>query len=138
MMACALAISPAHAAGSDVPKSSVLLEIVDGDTAFIVDQPTQQAWWVVNECRQPIPIKKQENTINTISSEIILENVTLGDRQVTLKQQFRFHLASTPGETPTVEVYNSLRGGWSPVPVEQNANCSLDATCRLRLEYPQC
>ena len=42
----------------------------------------------------------------------MVEDVTLGSRQIRLRQQFRFDLASTP---PSVSVYSSVRSGWSPV-----------------------
>ena len=127
----------------EVPsKSAVMLEIVDGDTAFIVDGAQAKAWWVVGECRRPIPIneasKQKNNNKSMIYSDIISDNVEIGNRQVTLKQQFRFTLAATPNGHYSVEVFNSLRGGWSPVPVQANANCALDAACLRRMELPEC
>ena len=122
-----------------------MLEIIDGDTAFVVDKTNNAAWWVVGECRRPIPVEprknSQQNSINTITSKIIRNNTRIGSRQIVLKQQFRFTLSDTPTgpNTPiTVEVYNSLRGGWSAVPVRLNAQCAYDATCRKRMEAPEC
>lgn len=131
-------------AGPGQPDSAVMLDIIDGETAFIVDPNERKAWWVVGECKRPLPIAQntrstENSAYNTITSEIILEDVRIGDRQVRLQQQFRFNLATTPNNgLSTVEVFNSLRGGWSPVPIRQNANCSLDATCRARMESPEC
>ena len=123
-------------------KTAVMLEIIDGDTAFVVDKTNNAAWWVVGECRRPIPVEprqdSQKNSINTITSKIIRNNTRIGSRQIVLKQQFRFTLADTPTGPSSVEVYNSLRGGWSKVPVEQNAQCAYDVTCRQRMEAPEC
>ena len=127
-------------------KTAVLLEIIDGDTAFVVDKTNNAAWWVVGECRRSIPVEPQKNTNKTITSKIIRNNTRIGNRQIELKQKFRFsfdtHMADTQNgaiNTPiTVEVYNSLRGGWSAVPVRLNAQCAYDATCRQRMEAPEC
>ena len=129
-------------AGSGASKTAVLLDIIDGDTAFVLDAKQNKAWWVVGACRRPIPLvkagKSQKTSINSMSSEIISEQVRIGERQVTLKQQFRFTLATTPTGQYSAEVYNSLRGGWAPVPVRLNANCALDSSCRRRMESPEC
>jgi len=142
MLIFGLANSTTSFAGEKPSKSAVLLEIIDGDTAFIVDAKQAKAWWVVGTCREPIPIlgasKKKNSNKSILSSEIISDNVKIGDRQVTLKQQFRFKLAANPNENYNVEVYNSLRSGWSPVPVQAKANCTVDATCRQRMELPEC
>ncbi len=142
MLIFGLAYNTTSFAGEKPSKSAVLLEIIDGDTAFIVDVKQAKAWWVVGQCRKPIPMSgasQQKNSNKSIlSSEIISENVKIGNRQVTLKQQFRFKLAASPNENYNVEVYNSLRGGWSPVPVQAKANCAVDAACRLRMESPEC
>ncbi len=136
-------------------KTAVMLEIIDGDTAFVVDKTNNAAWWVVGECRRPIPVEPRKNSqknigknsINTITSKIIRNNTRIGSRQIVLKQQFRFTFQTNQAGTPNglfstpiinVEVYNSLRGGWSAVPVRQNAQCAYDATCRQRMEAPEC
>ena len=124
-------------AGQRPSKSAVLLEITGGDTAFVVDKQAGKAWWVVGQCKRPIAMEKQKKSNKSMLSEVISEQVLIGNRQVNLKQQFRFTLAPNAGPI-TVEVYNSLRGGWSPVPVELHANCSTDAACRARLEAPEC
>ena len=119
-------------------KTAVMLEIIDGDTAFVVDKTNNAAWWVVGQCLRPIPVEPKDNSTNTITSKIIQNNTRIGNRQIVLKQQFRFTLADAPNGPTTVEVYNSLRGGWSAVPVRLNAQCKYDATCRQRLEAPEC
>ncbi|MCF6275765.1 MAG: hypothetical protein L3J05_08385 [Robiginitomaculum sp.] len=132
-------------------KTAVMLEIIDGDTAFVVDKTNNAAWWVVGECRRPIPVQphknSQNNSTNTITSKIIRNNTRIGSRQIVLKQQFRFTYQANQAGAPNgslstpiinVEVYNSLRGGWSAVPVRQNAQCAYDATCRQRMESPEC
>lgn len=119
-------------------KTAVMLEIIDGDTAFVVDKTNNAAWWVVGQCLSPIPVEPKNSSTNTITSTIIQTNTRIGNRQIVLKQQFRFTLADAPNGPATVEVYNSLRGGWSAVPVRLNAQCAYDATCRQRLEAPEC
>lgn len=127
-----------NAAFAGVSSSKVMLEIIEGDTAFMIDQKANKAWWIVGECRRPIPIAKasgQKNSKNSIMSEKIFDNVRLGSRQIRLQQQFRFDLASDP---VSISIYNSVRGGWSPVPAKRNNACSLDAICRSRMELPEC
>ena len=127
-------------------ETAQMLEIIDGDTAFVVDKTNNAAWWVVGECRRPIPVQPQKNSNKTITSKIIRNNTRIGNRQIVLKQQFRFNFQTRVADTPngsintpiTVEVYNSLRGGWSAVPVRLNAQCAYDATCHQRMELPEC
>lgn len=115
-------------------QDTVMLEIHEGDTAFMVETREQRAWWIVGECRRNIPIDPS-STSEKLMSRPIVEDVTLGARQIKLRQQFRFDLASTP---PSVSVYNSVRSGWSPVPVERNNACTLQPDCRARMELPEC
>jgi len=129
--------------GRELSKTAIMLEIIDGETAFVLDPKQAQVWWVVGECRRPIPVDKstgvsQNNTDKTMVSEVISDNVLIGNRQVTLNQQFRFRLATNPGGQYSAEVYNSLRGGWSAVPVRLNATCAQNASCRFRMELPEC
>jgi len=116
-----------------------MLEIIDGDTAFLVDETAQKAWWIVGECRRSIPIETSAKTSktqnNSLTSKIISDDVRIGSRQVTLQQQFRFNLAIRPA---SVDVYNSVRGVWSSIPVEVNQTCTVDAACRRRAELPEC
>jgi len=121
-----------------------MVEIIEGDTAFMLNTKAQKAWWIVGECRRPIPIEKNSNkslgnpqkpSNNSMMSEKIVKNVRLGSRQIRLQQQFRFDLAS---DSTSVSVFNSVRGGWSPVDVKRNDACQLDATCRSRMELPEC
>ncbi len=116
------------------------LDIIGGDTAFIVDKQAQKAWWVKGECRAPIPIETSKSSgtpLNSapMTSKLMSETVSLGSRQIRLQQQFRFNLA-TP--LPSVDVYSSVRGGWSPIPVQVTTTCSVDMTCRQRTELPEC
>ncbi len=141
--ACMVIMSGSHfgqvnLASAKPAKNAVLLEIIDGDTAFIVDEGKNAAWWVVGQCLRPIPVKPRNSSNNTMTSEEIRTNSRIGDRQIALTQQFRFTLADTPNGPITAEVYNSLRGGWSAVPVRQIAQCEYHAYCRLRLESPEC
>ncbi len=125
-------------ANAKLGKTAVMLEILDGDTAFVVDRTNNAAWWVVGQCLRPIPVEPKKSSTKTITSKMIRNDTRIGDRQFVLKQQFRFTLADVPNGPTTVEVYNSLRGGWSAVPVRLNAQCEYDATCRQRLEAPEC
>lgn len=133
---------------ASAPAEAVMLEIIGGDTAFRVDVARNQAWWIVGECQRPIPMEntnarkssktsstKQTNQSQSLLSKVISNDVRLGSRQIDLQQQFRFNLARTP---VTVDVYNSVRGGWSPVPVRVNSTCATDATCRRLAELPEC
>ena len=113
---------------------AVMLEILDGDTAFLVEARTKRAWWVVGECRRNIPITA-ESTSQTLMSRPMVDDVELGSRQIRLRQQFRFDLASTP---PTVSVFSSVRSGWSPVLVKRNDACQTQSDCRARMELPEC
>lgn len=113
---------------------TVMLEILEGDTAFLVEAQKQRVWWIVGECRREIPIDPSSLS-QTLMSRPMVEDVTLGSRQIKLRQQFRFDLASTP---PSVSVYNSVRSGWSPVPVQRNDACSIQPDCRARTELPEC
>lgn len=117
-----------------------MLEIVDGETSFLVDRQANQAWWIVGECRNPLPIpdktsSSKEKSVSLMTSKVIANDVRIGSRQVELRQQFRFDLASTPVR---VDVYNSVRGGWSQVPVRVRETCAQDATCRRLTELPEC
>jgi len=115
-------------------QDKVMLEILEGDTAFLVETKKKRVWWIVGECRREIPIDSSSSS-EKMMSRLIVEDVTLGSRQIKLRQQFRFNLASTP---PTVSVFNSVRSGWSPVPVERNTACTTQPDCRTRMELPKC
>ncbi|WP_409433988.1 hypothetical protein ACJ3XI_05655 [Litorimonas sp. RW-G-Af-16] len=120
--------------------AKVMLEIVDGDTAFMIDKKAQKAWWIVGECRRPIPIErntsqKGQSSNKSMMSKKLVKDVRLGSRQISLEQQFRFNLANDP---VSVSVYNSVRGGWSPVLVQVNSTCTTDALCASRMELPEC
>lgn len=125
----------AHSAGTE----AVMLEIVDGDTAFLVENEANKAWWIVGECRREIPMDEssssKEKSTNSMTSKVISNDVRMGSRQVELRQQFRFSMASTPVR---VDVYNSVRGGWSQIDVKVNQACAIDAACRRLAELPEC
>ena len=131
-----------HAQNSAQPASAgpVLLEIIDGDTAFAVDQGRGKAWWIVGECRREIPMPDPVAATSAGRSALLLsrkmtDDVTIGRRQIALTQQFRFNL--TPAAA-SVEVYNSVRGGWANVPVRVNDACASDAMCQSKMELPDC
>ncbi len=116
-----------------------MIEIVDGDTSFLVDEKINKAWWIVGECRRPIPMAKssssKKKSTNSMTSKVISNDVRMGSRQVELRQQFRFSMASTPVR---VDVYNSVRGGWSQIDVRVKKTCSIDVACRRLAELPEC
>lgn len=114
----------------------VFLDIPDGDTSFIVDKNNSMAWWVTGECKRPLPLETKNNTKKHIFTSIkSSKNVNMGSRQIKLTQQFRFNLAQSQ---ETVDVYSSVRGGWSSIAVEVNETCAQDQTCRARMELPEC
>lgn len=125
----------AQSAGTE----AVMLEIVDGETAFLVNKDKNKAWWIVGECRQEIPMDQtsssEKKSTNSMTSKVISNDVRMGSRQVELRQQFRFSMASTPVR---VDVYNSVRGGWSQIDVKVNETCAIDAACRRLAELPEC
>ena len=112
------------------------LEIEEGDTAFVVDAQAGQAWWVVGDCKRAVPVEPSKSTPTQINSRMMRKSVTLGARQVELRQQFRFTLGE--GSAASVDVFNSVRGGWSPVPVRVDETCTEQAACRARMELPEC
>ena len=130
-----------------------MLEVIDGDTSFLVDKDANKVWWVVGQCLRPIPIESAntstisqnsspqdgavtgEKPTNSMMSKVISNDVRMGSRQLELQQQFRFSMASTPVR---VDVYNSVRGGWSQIEVNVNETCTQDATCRRLAELPEC
>lgn len=134
VLAC-IGLSSADAATSENEASgAVMLEILEGDTAFLVNTQKKQAWWIVGECRRNIPIDP-DSASEILMSRPMVEDVELGSRQIRLRQQFRFDLASTP---PTVSVFSSVRSGWSPVLVKRNDACQTQSDCRARTELPEC
>ena len=135
LLVLALGLSVAASSTSkNEANGTVMLEILEGETAFLIETNEKRVWWIVGECRREIPIESFSTSENMMS-RLIVDDVTLGSRQIELKQQFRFDLAST---TPSVSVYNSVRSGWSPVPVQQNIACSAQLDCRARMELPEC
>ena len=114
----------------------VYLEIEGGETAFVVDRERERASWVLDECRRPIPI--DSSTARGMSSAELRDSVQLGARQVELRQRFRFTLGERAGEGASVDVFNSVRGGWSPVPVRVRETCASEPACRARMELPEC
>jgi len=117
-----------------------MVEVMAGDSAFLLNKKAQKAWWIVGECRRPIPIERsskgnQKNSNNSMMSKKIINDVNLGSRQIRLQQQFRFDLAS---DSTSISVFNSVRGGWTPIDVKRNDACQIDASCRSRMELPEC
>jgi len=113
---------------------AVMLEIEGGDTAFLIDAKKDMAWWIVGECRRALPLETGRSN-NSLMSKPIVDDVTLGSRQIVLRQQFRFDLAS---EIPSLSVSSSVRSGWSSVPVKRIDACSTLPDCHARMELPEC
>lgn len=128
-------------AGMPGSSTALYLDIPSGETAFVVDPTKREIQWDMGTCQRTIGIEKDDkphkSDLKTITSEVFLDKVTLGNRQVELKQQFRFHLVGS-SDTASMEVYNSVRGGWSTVPVVKATSCALHAICRSRAELPPC
>jgi hypothetical protein len=133
------AISVFFIAGVPAMADAVHVEIQEGDTSFFIDKDKGKIWWIKEECRYEIPIsknqKKLKKHIDIVSSDKFTKNVQIGSHRFTLEQQFRFDMVS---HVPTLQVFNSARGGWSEIPVRINDTCSSDLTCRLRMELPLC
>lgn len=135
--------NPVSSQTADHQTEMVVLDVANGATAFMIDKKAYEAWWVVGECRYELPLKsgnhksndRQNSQVNSMISEVFSKNVRMGTRQVELRQQFRFNMATHP---VTLEVFNSVRGGWSLVPVRVNQTCTQDSTCRRRMESERC
>lgn len=112
----------------------VMLEIEGGDTAFLIDANKDMAWWIVGECRRALPLETSRTHSNLMSKPLV-EDVTLGSRQIVLRQQFRFDLTS---EIPSLSVSSSVRSGWSSVPVKRIDACQALPDCHARMELPEC
>lgn len=110
------------------------IEVEGGNTAFEVDPERRTAYWVLDDCKRPIPLESSGKR-GILQSTTLQDRVELGSRQVELRQQFRFNLVADPAR---VEVYNSVRGGWAPVPVRVSPTCHPAAVCRERMELPEC
>ena len=110
----------------------VMVEVEGGDTAFLLDSEAQTASWVLDDCRRPLTLENQTETDEMTA--VLVDDVTLGARQVELRQQFRFNLAAPV----SADIYNSVRGGWTPVPVQVDETCDQSAHCRARMELPLC
>ncbi|MEE9348175.1 MAG: hypothetical protein V3U82_08265 [Robiginitomaculum sp.] len=135
ILAASACVGPSGYAQKAARSGPVALEIIDGDTSFIVDSHKNKVWWVVGECRREIPMAKKQAGSPLLTSQKIVDNVTIGRRQIALTQQFRFNISSAAA---SAEVYNSVRGGWAIVPVRENAQCAIDASCLTKMELPDC
>lgn len=133
-LACAWDTALAASDPEGAAERAVMLEVLDGDTAFLVEPRANRAWWIVGECRREIPLEPDQ-PLNSLMSRPVVEDVTLGSRQIRLRQQYRFDLASDPA---SLSVYSSVRSGWSPVPVKRIDACEAKADCRARMGLPEC
>jgi len=43
-------------------QDKVMLEILEGDTAFLVETKKKRVWWIVGECRREIPIDSSSSS----------------------------------------------------------------------------
>jgi len=115
------------------------VDVKEGDTSFVIDTDQGIIGWVKQECRYEIPISKDKKppkkSTNIVFSERFSQNVQIGSHRFILEQQFRFDMVS---QTPTLQVFNSVRRGWSEIPVRINDTCNQDLTCRQRMELPLC
>jgi len=111
------AISVFFVAAAPAMADAVHVEVKEGDTSFVIDKDKGKIWWVTGKCRYEIPVSRARS------------------HRLRLEQQFRFDMVS---HAPTLQVFNSVRGGWSEIPVRINDTCGQDLTCRLRMELPLC
>ena len=110
----------------------VFVQVEGGETAFVVDIEAEEASWVLDDCHRPLPVKSVKGSL--LESGTLSDTVDLGERRVELEQRFRFDVS----DVPRAEIYNSVRGGWAPVPVRVEATCHQSADCRARMELPRC
>lgn len=116
----------------------VHVKVEDGDTSFLVDVDAQEIWWITETCRHEVPVKRDDKDSDapktSISSERFIKDVQIGSHRFKLEQQFRFDGVN---QTPTLQVFNSARGGWSEIDIDVDSTC-IDSSCRARLELPLC
>jgi len=117
---------------SDV-KDIIEVQLANGKTSFLINKKNYKTWWVLEECKQHLPL--ESNNRSLIETMTFEEDVQLGNRQIKLRQQFRFNLAK---HSPSLDIYNSVRGGWQTLPVLVNEDCSLQSSCRARSVLPPC
>ena len=131
---CAVVASAANAKPMHV-------NVQDGESSFLVDVEERKIWWITDICRHEVPVMDDsrdddsDNKVTIISSDKFLKDVQIGSHRFTLEQQFRFNMVT---ETPSLQVYNSARGGWSEVDIHVNETCDTDFTCRRSMELPLC
>ena len=113
--------------------------VKDGETSFILDVDKNEVWWITEQCRHEIPVeksdKKSEQSKGIMSSDRFLKDVQIGSHRFTLEQQFRFNMVSP---SPSLQIYNSARGGWSEIDIRIEDTCDTDLSCRRALELPLC
>ena len=119
----------------------VHVNVQEGESSFLVDIEERKIWWITDVCRHEVPVQEEksdddnDNTLSIISSDRFLKDVQIGSHRFRLEQQFRFDMVS---QAPTLQVFNSVRGGWSEIPVRINDTCDEDLSCRRRMELPLC
>ena len=124
--------------GSPAMADTVHVIVEDGESSFLVDVKKQEIWWVTDECRHEVPVIRDDDPDESetiISSDRFLKEVQIGAHRFTLEQQFRF---DTVSQAPTLQVFNSARGGWSQINVRIDNTCESDLICRARMELPLC
>ena len=119
----------------------VHVNVQNGESSFLIDVEERKIWWITDVCRHEVPVideKSDDDSNETqaiISSDKFLKDVQIGSHRFTLEQQFRFNMVS---QAPTLQVYNSVRGGWSEVDIHVDETCDTDFTCRRSMELPLC
>lgn len=120
---------------------AVHVKVEDGETSFLVDIEERKIWWITEVCRFEVPVNNDksdhdnDDSLAIISSDKFLKDVQIGSHRFTLEQQFRFNMVS---QAPSLQVYNSVRGGWSEVDIHVDETCDTDFTCRRSMELPLC
>lgn len=128
-------------AASAASAEPVHVNVQEGESSFLVDIEERKIWWITDVCRHEVPVQEEksdddnDNTLSIISSDRFLKDVQIGSHRFTLEQQFRFNMVT---HAPTLQVYNSARGGWSEVDITVNETCDTDFACRRSAELPLC
>lgn len=116
-----------------------LFEIEDGESAFIIDSSALEGWWVLKEeCRKPFTLQREssaESQTQILTSVVLPETVRLGQRTLSLRQNFRFHISPVSTQ---LEVYSSARGGWSRIEAYYVADCESHSACQDYMDLPEC
>ena len=144
LIAVGVAVATPAQADLGQPTAFALLDTKSADKAYIGNLKRAKSSFEFGVLIKPYnhahkPISKSNYAYKTTTSDKNLKKVSIGCHQVTLKQQFRVNLATTPNSgLLTAEVSHSLRGGWSAMLSGQIAYLTRYMTNCRRKESFQC